>query len=86
MVHVYANCNSHVTIFCLNSKWLILLGSALCVAAMFLINWWAVLVTIVIIAGLYFYVNRSKPGTTGVRCAVMIFISFIAYFIMECEN
>ncbi|KAH3837760.1 hypothetical protein DPMN_111161 [Dreissena polymorpha] len=43
------------------NKWLSLLGSLLCVAAMFLINWWAALVTYVIVAGLYLYVHKSKP-------------------------
>ncbi|XP_060571592.1 solute carrier family 12 member 3-like [Ruditapes philippinarum] len=43
------------------SKWLSLIGSLLCIAVMFLINWWAALVTFLIVAGLYFYVFRTKP-------------------------
>jgi len=44
------------------SKWLSLMGAILCVAVMFLINWWSALVTFLIVAGLYLYVYRTKPG------------------------
>lgn len=43
------------------NKWLSLLGSILCVGSMFLMNWWAALITIMIVAGLYTYVHRAKP-------------------------
>ena len=45
------------------NKWLSLIGSLLCIAVMFLINWWAALITFMIVAGLYFYVFRTKPGS-----------------------
>ena len=32
-----------------------------CIVIMFLINWWAALVTIVIITALYKYVDYKKP-------------------------
>ncbi|KAH3837753.1 solute carrier family 12 member 1-like [Dreissena polymorpha] len=47
--------------FKLYNKWLSLLGSLLCMAAMFLINWWAALVTYAIVAGVYLYIKVSKP-------------------------
>ena len=44
------------------SKWASLVGALLCVAVMFLVNWWAALVTFVIVAGLFMYVKVTKPG------------------------
>jgi len=32
---------------------------------MFVINWWAALLTYVIVLGLYIYVTYKKPGTYG---------------------
>ena len=43
------------------NKWVSLFGALLCIAIMFLIEWWAALVTIVIIGSLYKYVSYSKP-------------------------
>ena len=43
------------------NKWISLFGALLCIGIMFLIEWWAALVTIVIIAALYKYVSYSKP-------------------------
>ena len=43
------------------NMWVSLAGALVCVAIMFLINWWAALVTIVIVASLYKYVDYSKP-------------------------
>ncbi|KAL4227262.1 hypothetical protein ACF0H5_012708 [Mactra antiquata] len=43
------------------NKWISLIGSLLCISVMFLINWWAALVTFVIVTGLYFYVKQTKP-------------------------
>ncbi|KAL3866005.1 hypothetical protein ACJMK2_043346 [Sinanodonta woodiana] len=45
------------------NKWTSLLGALLCLAFMFLCNWWAALVTFVIVAALYIYVKYKKPGT-----------------------
>ncbi|XP_052099973.1 solute carrier family 12 member 3-like [Mytilus californianus] len=44
------------------NKWISLLGSLLCFAIMFMINWWASLVTFVIVGGLYTYVHTTKPA------------------------
>ncbi|KAL3866006.1 hypothetical protein ACJMK2_043347 [Sinanodonta woodiana] len=43
------------------NKWISLLGALLCLAFMFLCNWWAALVTFVIVAALYIYVKYKKP-------------------------
>ncbi|XP_032238581.1 solute carrier family 12 member 2 [Nematostella vectensis] len=43
------------------NMWVSLVGALLCVAIMFLINWWAALVTIAIIASLHKYVDIKKP-------------------------
>lgn len=51
------------------NMWLSLLGCVVCVGIMFLINWWAALVTIVIVMTLYKYVDYKKPeinwGSSG---------------------
>lgn len=44
------------------SAWLSLLGSVLCVAVMFVINWSTALITIFLVTILYFYVHYRKPG------------------------
>lgn len=43
------------------NMWLSLLGALLCIAMMFLINWWAALLTIFIVMILYKYVDITKP-------------------------
>ncbi|KAK3600460.1 hypothetical protein CHS0354_013016 [Potamilus streckersoni] len=43
------------------NKWISLMGAMLCFAFMFLSNWWAALVTFVIVAALYVYVKYKKP-------------------------
>ena len=43
------------------NMWVSLVGAMVCVVIMFLINWWAALVTIVIIIALYKYVDYKKP-------------------------
>lgn len=42
--------------------WLSLLGALLCCAVMFVINWWAALITYAIEILLYIYVTVKKPG------------------------
>ncbi|XP_064598954.1 solute carrier family 12 member 2-like [Liolophura sinensis] len=44
------------------NKWLSLLGAILCLAVMFIINWWAALITFTIVAVLYVYVHHRKLG------------------------
>ncbi|GIY74663.1 solute carrier family 12 member 2 [Caerostris extrusa] len=41
--------------------WLSLLGAALCFSVMFIMNWWAALVTFAMILGLYIYIYYRKP-------------------------
>lgn len=46
------------------NKWISLVGFLLCLAIMFLINWWAALVTLLVIASLYKYVDIRKPDVS----------------------
>eukprot|EP00794_Sanderia_malayensis_P003357 gene3357-3846_t len=52
-----------------HNMWLSLFGCGICIAIMFLVNWWAALVTIVIVMSLYKYVAYRKPeinwGSSG---------------------
>ncbi|KHJ47098.1 solute carrier family 12 member 3 domain protein [Trichuris suis] len=43
------------------NKWVSLLGAAICFALMFLINWWAALITTAFAITLYVYLLRRKP-------------------------
>ncbi|XP_055980376.1 solute carrier family 12 member 2 isoform X2 [Sorex fumeus] len=43
------------------NMWISLLGAILCCVVMFVINWWAALLTYVIVLGLYIYVTYKKP-------------------------
>ena len=45
------------------SMWVSLLGTFLCVAVMFLMDWVTALITFAIVGILYFYINYRKPGT-----------------------
>lgn len=42
--------------------WVSLAGAILCFVVMFVINWWAALVTLLIVLALYIYVSYKKPG------------------------
>ena len=42
--------------------WVALLASVVGMGVMFLINWYAALITIVIVTALYMYVHNTKPG------------------------
>ena len=44
------------------SMWLSLLGAVLCLAVMFVINWWTALITFAVVTALYLYVHYRKPG------------------------
>lgn len=57
------------------NKWLSLLGALLCLAVMFLINWWAALVTFVFNGALYLYIRHKKPGES--RCVFVTSNSYI---------
>lgn len=57
--------------------WLSLLGALLCCVVMFIINWWAALLTYAIELLLYVYVTVKKPGELhahdlALRSAVMM--------------
>ncbi|KAM4807779.1 solute carrier family 12 member 2 isoform 2-T3 [Rhinophrynus dorsalis] len=43
------------------NMWVSLMGALLCCGVMFVINWWAALLTYVIVIGLYIYVTYKKP-------------------------
>ncbi|KAG8456223.1 hypothetical protein GDO86_002136 [Hymenochirus boettgeri] len=43
------------------NMWVSLIGALLCCGVMFVINWWAALLTYVIVIGLYIYVTYKKP-------------------------
>ncbi|XP_034048858.1 solute carrier family 12 member 2 isoform X2 [Thalassophryne amazonica] len=43
------------------NMWVSLVGAILCCVVMFVINWWAALLTNVIVMGLYIYVSHKKP-------------------------
>lgn len=47
------------------NMWLSLLGAILCCVVMFVINWWAALLTYGIEILLYIYVTVKKPGQLG---------------------
>ena len=42
--------------------WVALVASGICIGVMFLINWWAALITIALVTALYMYVKYTKPG------------------------
>ena len=44
------------------NMWVSLAGAGLCCVVMFVINWWAALLTNVIVMSLYIYVSYKKPG------------------------
>ncbi|XP_067144436.1 solute carrier family 12 member 2-like isoform X2 [Centruroides vittatus] len=43
------------------NNWLSLLGAILCLAVMFIMNWWTALITFAIILALYIYIYYRKP-------------------------
>lgn len=47
------------------NMWVSLAGAVLCCVVMFVINWWAALMTNVIVLSLYIYVNYKKPGQSN---------------------
>ena len=44
------------------SQWVALLGSGVCLVIMFVISWWAALITLVAVGALYKIVDWTKPG------------------------
>ncbi|XP_067665686.1 solute carrier family 12 member 2-like isoform X1 [Haliotis asinina] len=43
------------------NKWCSLLGALICLAVMFIINWWTALITFGVISALFIYVHHTKP-------------------------
>lgn len=43
------------------NKWVSLFGALLCLIVMFLIEWWAALLSFIVVAAFYIYVKASKP-------------------------
>lgn len=74
------------------SMYVALAGAALCLAMMFIIQWWAALITFVCVAGLYGYVHYKKPGKVvfiaGTRVGAMTIVNiylrsfFVIYIYM----
>ena len=58
------------------SKWVALAGSGTCLAIMFVISWWAALVTLVAVGALYFIVYWRKPGTCTMTCVFALSADF----------
>ena len=54
MCKMWLNLNFH-------SPWVSLLGAILCIAVMFLIQWYTALATFIIVGVLYFYISYRKP-------------------------
>ncbi|XP_044179278.1 solute carrier family 12 member 2-like [Acropora millepora] len=62
------------------NMWVSLLGALLCIAMMFLIEWWAALVTIVIVIVLYKYIDFTKPQVNwGSSSQAFSFVQVLRY-------
>jgi amino acid transporter len=44
------------------NKWVSLFGALLCISVMFLICWWAALITFLIIIAIHIYIKKAKPS------------------------
>ncbi|KAM8866447.1 solute carrier family 12 member 2 [Synchiropus picturatus] len=56
------------------NMWVSLAGAILCCVVMFVINWWAALVTLLIVLALYIYVSYKKPDVNwGSSTQALIF-------------
>lgn len=65
------------------NMWVSLVGAMVCVVIMFLINWWAALVTIVIIIALYKYVDYKKPEVSFCSTFSLALNSLLRFFLVE---
>lgn len=58
--------------------WVSLAGAILCCVVMFVINWWAALLTNVIVLGLFIYVSYKKPGELlNIYLAIELMATFL---------
>ncbi|XP_012788503.2 solute carrier family 12 member 2 isoform X2 [Sorex araneus] len=64
------------------NMWISLLGAVLCCVVMFVINWWAALLTYVIVLGLYIYVTYKKPDVNwGSSTQALTYLSALQHSI-----
>ncbi|KAM4861321.1 solute carrier family 12 member 2 isoform 1-T1 [Thomomys bottae] len=64
------------------NMWISLLGAILCCIVMFVINWWAALLTYVIVLGLYIYVTYKKPDVNwGSSTQALTYLSALQHSI-----
>ena len=56
------------------NKWVSLFGSLLCITVMFVINWWAALISFLAILGIYIYVKQTKPGERLTHSYMSVFV------------
>ncbi|XP_068102802.1 solute carrier family 12 member 2 [Hyperolius riggenbachi] len=64
------------------NMWVSLLGALLCCGVMFVINWWAALLTYVIVIGLYIYVTYKKPDVNwGSSTQALTYLSALQHTI-----
>lgn len=69
------------------NMWVSLAGAILCCVVMFVINWWAALLTNVIVLGLYIYVSYKKPGEWIQQDAHLPFYQMcVSPFVLHCEE
>ena len=55
------------------NKWCSLAGALVCAVIMFMVSWWAALVTVIVVASLYAYLKYSKPGGVLSLCCVVLY-------------
>ncbi|XP_043916737.1 solute carrier family 12 member 2 isoform X2 [Protopterus annectens] len=64
------------------NMWVSLVGAVLCCAVMFVINWWAALLTYVIVLSLYIYVTYKKPDVNwGSSTQALTYLSALQHSI-----
>uniref|UniRef100_A0A8B9SEV8 Solute carrier family 12 member 2 n=1 Tax=Apteryx owenii TaxID=8824 RepID=A0A8B9SEV8_APTOW len=64
------------------NMWISLVGAILCCIVMFVINWWAALLTYVIVLGLYIYVTYKKPDVNwGSSTQALTYLSALQHSI-----
>nr|AZT78966.1 solute carrier family 12 member 2 like [Lateolabrax maculatus] len=62
------------------NMWVSLAGAILCCVVMFVINWWAALVTLLIVLALYIYVSYKKPDVNwGSSTQALIYNQALTY-------
>ena len=70
------------------NKWAALAGFLLCIGIMFFMNWWAALITVVAIAGLYKFVDYRRPDVSSIFVYPAVFLTHfinISVHILLCK-